>query len=86
MEQKELEYYLKILVELQLYPTIKVLEESELPELEEKKKNAVKNFINNLQTEYRELPNRDEIIYQTLKKVIDNTKKKEHLEKENMER
>ena len=63
--------FLKVLVELDLFPKIKILKETNLTDEEidcEQLKSIIK-FISELAPEYKNLPDRDEIIAQKLSKM-----------------
>ncbi len=71
MEESVKRQFLKVLVELDLFPKIKILKETNLTDEEidcEQLKSIIK-FINELAPEYKNLPDRDEIIAQKLSKM-----------------
>ena len=71
MEESVKRQFLKVLVELDLFPRIKILKETNLTDEEidcEQLKSIIK-FISELAPEYKNLPNRDEIIAQKLSKM-----------------
>ena len=71
MEESVKRQFLKVLVELDLFPKIKILKETNLTDEEidcEQLKSIIK-FISELAPEYKNLPDRDEIIAQKLSKM-----------------
>lgn len=71
MEESVKRRFLKVLVELDLFPKIKILKETNLTDEEidcEQLKSIIK-FINELAPEYKNLPDRDKIIAQELRKM-----------------
>lgn len=71
MEESVKRQFLKVLVELDLFPRIKILKETNLTDEEidcEQLKSIIK-FISELAPEYKNLPDRDEIIAQKLSKM-----------------
>lgn len=71
MEESVKRRFLKVLVELDLFPKIKILKETNLTDEEidcEQLKSIIK-FISELAPEYKNLPDRDEIIAQKLSKM-----------------
>lgn len=71
MEESVKRRFLKVLVELDLFPRIKILKETNLTDEEidcEQLKSIIK-FISELAPEYKNLPDRDEIIAQKLSKM-----------------
>ena len=65
---KESEHFLKVLVELDLFPTVRILTEAGFSkeELDREQLKSIINFINKLPPQYRNMTNRDKIIAQTL--------------------
>lgn len=71
MEESVKRQFLKVLVELDLFPKIKILKETNLTDEEidcEQVKSIIK-FISELAPEYKNLPDRDKIIAQKLRKM-----------------
>jgi len=71
LEESVKRQFLKVLVELDLFPKIKILKETNLTDEEidcEQLKSIIK-FISELAPEYKNLPDRDEIIAQKLSKM-----------------
>ena len=71
MEESVKRQFLKVLVELDLFPKIKILKETNLTDEEidcEQLKSIIK-FISELAPDYKNLPDRDEIIAQKLSKM-----------------
>ncbi len=64
------EHYLRVLVELELYPSYKLLEEgTTLANLKKEQDNLINSFINKLDKEYRDLSNCRKIILDTIKNL-----------------
>lgn len=65
MDQKELTHYLSVLVELTLFPELRLLTEGTRmtkQEVEQAQQKQIIQFINELPEDYKKMPNRDEII------------------------
>lgn len=71
MKIEEEKHYLSVLIELDLYPSLKILAEGSFSQeqLNNEQQKVIINFINRLPEEYRKIPNRDEIIAETLQKM-----------------
>lgn len=71
MEIQEAKHYLSVLIELDLYPTLRALTEGNFSQeqLNNKQQKMIINFINRLPEDYRKIPNRDEIIVKTLERM-----------------
>lgn len=83
MDEEKLKHYLKTLVELDLYFRIKVLDEgTEIENIKEEKKRQVNIFLSNLPSQYKSIENYQEIVYTTLKNLMQKDKKKKKEEKD----
>jgi len=71
LENQELEHFISILIELKLYPILKILEEGSIEEnkIEQERQKEIIKFINDLPDEYKGMPNRDEIIAKVLERM-----------------
>ena len=71
MEEQDAKHYLKILVECELFFTLRLLTEGNFSKSELSKKQQVEiiKFINGLNSEYKNISDRDEIIATTLNKM-----------------
>ena len=71
MEEKEIEHYLKVLVELQLFPTLRAMTEGSALKnsIDSEQQKQIISFINGLHEDYKALKNRDTIIASTLNKM-----------------
>ena len=71
MERKETEHFLKVLVELDLFPVVEILEETDLSKdkINKEQQASIIDFINKLPPEYKNMTNRDTVIAKTLKKL-----------------
>lgn len=86
---KESEHFLKVLVELDLFPTVRILTEAgySKEEADKEQLKSIINFINKLPPEYKNMTNRDQIIVQTLVNLGIKTKwKKKKVQKETLKR
>lgn len=64
------EHYLRVLVELELYPSYKLLEEgTTLANIKREQDNLINNFIDKLDKEYRDLSNCKKIILDAIKNL-----------------
>lgn len=68
MKIEEQQHYLSVLIELDLYPSLRVLTEGGFSK-EQLDDEQQKTIINRLPEEYRKMPNRDEIIIETLQRM-----------------
>lgn len=68
---EERQHYLSVLIELDLYPSLRVLTEGGFSkeQLDDEQQKTIIKFINRLPEEYRKMPNRDEIIIETLQRM-----------------
>ncbi len=72
MNNEELEHYLSVYVELDLFPKLRLLAEGTKltkTQVESERTKQVVNFINNLPKQYRNLPNCDYIIAKVLARM-----------------
>lgn len=71
MKIEEEQHYLSVLIELDLYPSLRVLTEGSFSkdQLNNEQQKTIIKFINRLPEEYRKIPNRDEIIVEILQRM-----------------
>ena len=71
MEEQEAKHCLKILVECQLFPILRLLTEGNFTkrDVDKKQQMEIVKFINSLIPDYKNISNRDEIIATTLQKM-----------------
>lgn len=78
MNNTELIHNLKVLVELDLEPKLKLIGEgTAIKNVTAARHQMVKEFINNLPPEYREIPNYQEIILSCINNLVQRRKRKE---------
>lgn len=78
MTKEELEHCLKTLVELDLWFRIRALEEgTKIKNLNEERKQVIKYFLKNLPSQYKSIEGYEEIVLETLKKLMQKSKKRE---------
>ena len=78
MDNTELIHNLKVLVELDLEPKLKLMGEgTDIKNVNAARRQMVKEFINNLPPEYREIPNYQEIILSCINNLVQRRKRKE---------
>lgn len=67
----EKEHYLSVLVELSLYPVLRILTECQMTkeQVDKEQQKRIIEFINNLPEEYKTMQNRDEIIAKVLTRM-----------------
>ena len=72
-------HYLKVLIEIQLYQQVKILNENskikDSKQLRKKKKKIIKDFIESLPENLKSLKNCKQIVYSTLEEVDNKVKK-----------
>ena len=71
MKLAEARHYLSVLIELDLFPTLRALAEDNFSQeqLNNEQQRMSINFINRLPENYRKIKNRDEIIAKTLQRM-----------------
>lgn len=74
-QENENIHYLKLMVEIQLYPIMKILGHNKDKIVQAKKEEAISNFINRLPDNLKQVPNARKIIDDTIKRVEENERR-----------
>lgn len=70
MNNLELLHNLKVLVEMELEPNLKALDEgTEINDVQKEREKLLKRFMDNLPEEYRKMPDFEKIIISTIKMI-----------------